>query len=284
VPPGVVLERAVFDAFGYSENRPGMAALHERFAASGVGPFIAREPSVQARFDQAASVLLGLAGFLPLSPADAHIAGIDTARQDAIEATWFALPAHDRRDTLPPTIWQRARTRPANHPAARIVSLAGLLANARADLLGWVMDWTRIVTSRDAVDAIRALTRTDHSPALGADRATALIASVLIPFAMAYAHSIDDPGIESAAIDLWDALPAAAPGRPAKRALAQVAGEGGRLRGLGERGHQGLLHLDRTLCTPRRCMECPIAAEVLIAAREGDYPDARASSGQALSS
>ena len=269
-PPGVVLERAVFDAFGYSENRPGMAALHECVATSGFGPSIAREPSATARFDLAAAILLGLAGFLPLSPADAHIAGIDTARQDAIEAIWRSLPSIDRADSLAPTIWQRARTRPANHPAARIVSLAGLVANVRADLLGWVLDWTRTSSPRDAVDAVRDLSRTDHSHALGTDRATALIASVLIPFAMAYAHSIDDPGIESAAVDLWDTLPASAPGRPAKRALTQVAGEGGRLRGLGERGHQGLLHLDRTLCTPRRCMECPIAAEVLVAARESD--------------
>jgi hypothetical protein len=32
---------------------------------------------------------------------------------------------------------------------------------------------------------------------------------------------------------------------------------------LGERAIQGLIHLDRTLCTPRRCFECPIAAEVI---------------------
>ncbi|MGC4105814.1 MAG: DUF2851 family protein [Thermomicrobiales bacterium] len=269
--PGVVLERAVFDAFGYSENREGMTALHERLAASGFGPAIARERDIANRFDLAAAVLLGLGGFLPLSPADAHMAGISTARQDAIEAIWIALPFHDRADTLPPTIWQRARTRPANHPAARIVALAGFLANVRADLLGWTLDWTRHADQKDALNAVRELTRTNHSPALGADRATALIASVLIPFAMAYAHAIDDPGIESVVMELWDRLPGSEWGRPAKRAMAQVAGEG-RLRGLGERGHQGLLHLDRTLCTPRRCMECPIASEVLVAAHEGDRP------------
>ena len=271
-PPGLVLECAVFDAFGYSENRAGMAALHECLAASGLAPAIARERDGETRFDRAAAILLGLAGFLPLSPADAHVAGISSARQEAVEAAWFGLPAQDRADTLLPTIWQRARTRPANHPAARIVALAGLLANLRADLLAWTLDWTRQASPKEAVDAVRDLTRTRHSPALGTDRAIALIASVLIPFAMAYAHAIDDAGIESAAVELWDRLPAAAPGRPAKRAMTQVAGEH-RLRGLGERGHQGLLHLDRELCTPRRCMECPIAAEVLVAAREVDRTD-----------
>jgi len=265
-PPGTVLERAVFDAFGYSENRPGMAALHDRLAASGFGPAIARERDADARFDWAAAFLLGLGGFLPLSPADAHMADISTARQDAIEAIWFHLPARDRVNILPQTIWHRARTRPANHPAARIVALAGLLANVRSDLLGWSADWTRHIGPKEAVNAVRALTHTAHSPALGTDRAIALIASVLIPFSMAYAHAIDDPGIESAVVELWDRLPAGDPGRPARRALIQVAGDHP-LRKLGERGNQGLLHLDRTLCTPRRCMECPIAAEVLIEKR-----------------
>ncbi|MGC4191970.1 MAG: DUF2851 family protein [Thermomicrobiales bacterium] len=266
-PPGIVLERAIFDAFGYTENRQGMAALHDRLATSGFGPGIARECDADARFDHAAAILLGLGGFLPLSPADAHMAGISTARQDAIEAIWVTVPARDRVDTLPPTIWQRARTRPANHPATRIVALAGLLANMRSELLEWTRDWTRSPSPKEAVDGVRELTRTAHSPTLGTDRAIALVASVLIPFAIAYAHAIDDPGIVPNVVDLWDRLPGSELGRPARRAMTQVAGDI-RLRGLGERGNQGLLHLDRTLCTPRRCMECPIATEVLIEERE----------------
>lgn len=265
--PGPVLERAVFDTFGYSENRAGMAALHGIYAASGFGPAIARERDTTARFTFAAALLLGFGGFLPLSPADAHVAGVSSTLQISVEDRWFALQPYERMDTLAPTIWHRARTRPANHPAARIVSLAGLLTAVPGDLLGWVVNWTATASTKDAINAVRELTRSAQSPALGSDRAIALIASALIPFAMAYAHAIDDPAIESAAVDLWDRLPASQFGRPAKRAMTQVAGEN-HLAKLGERGHQGLLHLDRTLCTPRRCMECPIAAEVLVASRE----------------
>lgn len=270
-PPGPVMERAIFDGFGYSENRAGMSALHERFTLGGFGPAIARESDASDRFDRAAASLLGLGGFLPLSPADAHVAGISTMRQVSIERAWFALPRHERADTLPPTIWQRARTRPANHPAARIVTLAGLLANVRGDLPGWLAGWTASASATEAVKAVREGTRTVHSPALGSGRAIAIIASVAVPFSIAYARALGDAGMESAAVDLWDRLPRGEPGRPAKRAVAQVAGET-RLGGLGERGNQGLLHLDRTLCTPRRCMECPIAAEVLTEARGSARP------------
>lgn len=266
-PPGAILERAVFDAFGYSENRSGMLALHARFAASGIAGRIAREPDLSRRYALAATGLLGFGGFLPLSPADAHVAGISSELQSTIEAMWQGSPPHEREGVLLPTIWQRGRTRPANHPVARIAALAGLLTNLRADLLGWVLEWTRNRDARAAIAAVRDLTRTEWSSALGNDRAIAMIASVFIPWTMAYAHAIDELGLESSAVDLWDVLPASELGRPAKRAAMQVAGDI-RLGKLNERGHQGLLHLDRTLCTPRRCMECPIAAEVLTAARE----------------
>ncbi|HEV2072935.1 MAG TPA: DUF2851 domain-containing protein, partial [Thermomicrobiales bacterium] len=81
-------------------------------------------------------------------------------------------------------------------------------------------------------------------------------------FALAWAAHSEDAGLEDAASQAWVSLTHAEWTRPAKRALRQVTG-GPSLRDLGERGHQGLLHLDRTLCTPGRCYECPIAAEVI---------------------
>jgi hypothetical protein len=35
------------------------------------------------------------------------------------------------------------------------------------------------------------------------------------------------------------------------------------MRRLGARLQQGLIHLDQSLCAPRRCFECPIAAVVV---------------------
>lgn len=89
-----------------------------------------------------------------------------------------------------------------------------------------------------------------------------MAASVLLPFSLAYAAHERDASLEDAARRAWIGLKHAEWTRPAKRALAQVTGGPG-IRHLGERGHQGLLHLDRKLCTPRRCYECPIAAEVV---------------------
>jgi hypothetical protein len=89
-----------------------------------------------------------------------------------------------------------------------------------------------------------------------------MVASIVLPFALACAAQDNDAELEDGAWRAWASLRHAEWTRPGKRALRQVTG-GPSIRGLGERGHQGLLHLDRMLCTPRRCYECPIAAEVV---------------------
>ena len=68
--------------------------------------------------------------------------------------------------------------------------------------------------------------------------------------------------LTDAAALAWERLPAAEPNEVTRRAQRQIAGAA-RLPGLSARGQQGLLHLDSTLCAPRRCYECPIAHRVL---------------------
>jgi hypothetical protein len=79
---------------------------------------------------------------------------------------------------------------------------------------------------------------------------------------MAYAHHTGDHELEDTVSRAWADLPRSEWSRPARRALAQAAGIAtpGKL---GERAIQGLIYLDHALCTPRRCFECPIAAEVI---------------------
>ncbi|CAA9534462.1 MAG: hypothetical protein AVDCRST_MAG49-155, partial [uncultured Thermomicrobiales bacterium] len=67
----------------------------------------------------------------------------------------------------------------------------------------------------------------------------------------------------------WERLPAADADAVTRRALRQVAGDA-RVPGLGARGQQGLLQLDATLCSPRRCYECSVAHRVL--AEDGPHP------------
>ena len=114
----------------------------------------------------------------------------------------------------------------------------------------------------DPVETLRALTRTDGHPGIGSDRAIDILASGIIPLALALAAQSGDLDLADAASSQWERLPAPSANAVTRRATTQVAG-GSPLGKIGARGAQGLIHLDTVLCQPRRCFECPIAAAEL---------------------
>lgn len=257
--PSSIMLRALFDAFGFSENRPPMIELANALIRHGIGNRLAAVPTAD-RFDVAAAFLLGLSGFLPMSPRDADVSLLEPDRIRLVEDRWRTIAPGIDEAPIAPTRWTRARTRPANHPVARLVTAATLLDATAGDPFGVLIEELR--RGDDVARSFRMLCSAARRPALGAGRAVAIASSVILPIALAYARDIGDPELEDAASRAWAALPPSEWSRPAKRALAQAAGAAP-IRHLGERGMQGLLHLDPALCTPRRCYECPIAAEVV---------------------
>lgn len=254
-----IMLRAVFDAFGYAENRTPMIELAGKLIRHGVGDRM-RTAIPTERFVQAAALVFGLSGFLPMSPHDQQFAGLDHEQLHEIETRWRALSPDLGEPAIAATNWTRARTRPANHPAARLIAAATMLDVTVGDPFSVVIEEIR--SAPDLPRAFRSLCTATGRPGLGQGRAIAIAASVLLPIALAYARHAGDADLEDAASRSWARLPSSEWSRPAKRALAQAAGAAPVTR-LGERGMQGLLHLDRALCTPRRCYECPIAAEVV---------------------
>ena len=109
--------------------------------------------------------------------------------------------------------------------------------------------------------ALASLAANHGGPGIGKDRALEIVASGLIPFALALAAHTGDVSVADAASRPWEQCQRGlkcrhAPGRPSGCRIDTS-------RQIGARGAQGLLHLDTTLCQPRRCFECPIAAAEL---------------------
>jgi hypothetical protein len=255
-----VLIHMMFDALGYSENRGPMRQLADVVLRHGLQdhPRLQRAPGEPSHW--LTGMLLGMGGFMPLAPSDAHAGGILPEDQYLVERAWAGSGAAFADDMVPANAWQVARVRPANHPVARIMQAAAMLARTGGRPLEPLLEM--LYTDGSLIGWIRDVTTRPGHPGLGNGRATAMASSALLPFALAWAAHSNDSGLEDAARRAWIGLKHAEWTRPAKRALRQVTG-GTTIRGLGERGHQGLLHLDRELCTPRRCFECPIAAEVV---------------------
>ena len=257
--PDAVFLRALFGAFGYSANRSPMEHLAELVLRYGVltntRAFGEERPNPWL-----VGVLLGMGGFLPLAPPDAHAAGILPEDQYRIELAWQSSGAGFAHEFVPARSWQVARVRPANHPAYRIMQLATLVAQTDGGALCSLR--SAVAAGQDVVELLRETTARPGHPGLGAGRATAITASVVLPCLAAIASIEADHDLEDCVARAWADLRHAEWTQPAKRALRQVTG-GPTLRRLGERGHQGLLHLDRELCAPRKCSACPIAAAVV---------------------
>jgi len=253
--PGDVLYREIWDGLGYTANREPMRAVAERLPLATIESALTTTPPGQ-RFTYALALLFGVAGFLPLAPADAAFADISPADVTAIETVWATRGHPWREVTIAPTAWTRARVRPANHPVARLAAGAALLANLPGGLIPGLL--APIRAGDDPIAAIRDKTERDGHPGLGFDRAAAIVANALLPFALALAEHTGDRALTDVAALAWERLPAAESNAVTRRAHRQVAGDA-RLTGLGARGQQGLIHLDATLCAPRRCFECPIA-------------------------
>ena len=257
-PPGDALWAGLLGALGYRANREPMAMIAARIPLRALETAILGHETA-ARQIAATALLLGVGGFLPLAPRDAATAGLDPAAVAGVEAAWLQFAPRWAHDILPPTAWNGARVRPNNHPVARLAAAAALVANAPSGLTAALLD-----PIRSGTDPVAALLATAHAAGapLGEDRAIAIAANVLLPMALALAEQSDDPTLLDAAAGAWERLRPAASNETTRRATMQVTG-GPSIRGLGERGMQGLIHLDRALCTPRRCYECPIAAAVI---------------------
>lgn len=257
--PHDVLLRLLLDGFGYSENRGPMRQLADLLARYRV----TSDPRLK-RADRPSpwliGVMLGLGGFLPLSPSDAHAGGILPEDQYVIERAWRQSAAAFADDFIPATSWQMARVRPANHPVFRIMQAATLITRTGPDVVTPLVE--RIRTGGSVVEWLQQQTARPWHPGLGAGRATAITASAVLPFARALAAWTEDVSLAEVVDSAWNRTKHTEWTRPAKRARQQVCADVP-LRGLGERGHQGLLHLDRSYCRPRRCSVCPIARAVV---------------------
>ncbi len=248
LPAGEVLYRGLLDGMGLMHNRDRMAEVGARLPLATLESMSGRGES------RASALLLGIAGFLPLSPAHAEVADISGAAADRIEQRFVALASELRISSLPAPAWSLNRVRPMNHPVRRLASLGALLEASLPDgllttFLALSLDNGR--SWRTWLESIR--------PSIGRARSDQLAVNVLAPFLAAYADAIADDGLSERVGLLWEALPGAADDSVAKAALTQIVGqEQFRVRLAIE--SQGLHEIGRNGCRQLRCFECPIAA------------------------
>ncbi|HEV2065839.1 MAG TPA: DUF2851 family protein, partial [Thermomicrobiales bacterium] len=194
---GDVALRALFDAFGYIENRAPMVAVAERLILARIGERQKPGTTTGPGDHWSMAMVLGSAGFLPMSPTDAHISGLSLTKLQVIEAAWLKMAATVGDRPVPATAWSRARTRPANHPVARLMCAAHLLDRTDGDPFPVLLE--RVRQRSDVPDVIRELCNMPGRPAIGQSRAVSIAANVVLPLALAFSRHVGDLELEDAA-------------------------------------------------------------------------------------
>jgi len=257
-PPAEVLWAELLDGLGFASNREPMRALARLVPVASLEAML-QATAIADRGATARGILLGAAGFLRLSQTEAHAGRLPADQVARLEAAWRTRGAPWHDSGISSSLWNRARVRPANQPIARLLSAASTISQSASygGLLPTILDL--LVAANDLVSSFRALTADNVAIAIGEDRALDILASSVIPFALAFAAHTGDDALSSAAAEHWERLPAPAGNAVTRRAARQVAGRAP-MGKIGARGSQGLIHLDTALCQPRRCYECPVAS------------------------
>jgi hypothetical protein len=93
---------------------------------------------------------------------------------------------------------------------------------------------------------------------IGRGRAREVVVNIVLPFAFARAEASGEPALAQQALSLYRGYPAAGENEVTRR-LAGLLGVKASAPVNSAQRQQGLLHLDKTFCRPRRCGECPVA-------------------------
>ncbi|CAN5486368.1 DUF2851 family protein [soil metagenome] len=243
-----VLYRGILDALGYSANREPMARIGELIPLT-----LLEATGKRTDHDRTLAVLLGIGGFLPLSPQTIELCGIQASERE-LEECFQDFQSAYRLESVSATAWSLNRVRPANHPAARLASLASLIQSAQPDgLFARYMSFP--LDAGKSWDGWLAGVK----PSIGTSRRRQIVVNVFAPFLAAYAEVTRDEMLAEQVGELWESLPGSVSDRVARAARQQIVGDAKfpiRL-ALEE---QGLHDIHRNGCSQLRCFECPIAA------------------------
>ncbi|HEV8632620.1 MAG TPA: DUF2851 family protein [Chloroflexota bacterium] len=279
------LHRALLDALGFSQNRRPFGQLAELLPEAALRAAALSSPD-EDEAEGSVLALLFLTGGL--------IAGADGQPGPVVEVNRAPRPARAPGPVMPAGAWELIGVRPANRPHRRLAALARLaVRHRRASLAERVVEATYHPEPRLAVGRLIELVRVGARPAetparavvtlrdealsvgywcahhgfgrrlpggpsalLGEDRARAILANVLLPFALAVADAEGDRRLEAAAWAAWAIAPAGSPNwiigemRPLLIGLALTRA----------RREQGAVELYRRCCEERRCVTCPGAS------------------------
>jgi len=245
--PSQVLYRGIMGALGYTRNKGPFQELASRLPLAVLEGYC-KGKALEERVSVLRALLLGMAGLLPHDDEEGR-----------------AKCCLGDREPMSPPRWHLFRVRPENHPARRLTGAAHLLARFRDE--GLLEGVLRLVEeSRSDIGRLEAgfmvgaagCSHGSERALIGQGRAREIAVNIALPFALAWAEANSEASLAEAAPWLYRIYPKSGENE-ITRGLTKLLGSKASALVDSARRQQGLLHLDRTFCHPRRCDACPLA-------------------------
>ncbi len=248
-PPAQVLYQGIMAALGYTRNKEQFQELACRLPLATLEGFCRGKPP-QEQVAVLRALLLGTAGLL----------------EDDDNAEWQQVQrCLGSVKPMNSSCWHLFRVRPENHPARRLTGAACLLARFGDE--GLLEGVLRLVEeSRSDIGRLEAdfmVGAEGHRwhgerALIGQGRAREIAINITLPFVFAWAEANAQAGLAEQALWLYRVYPRSG-GNEITRSLLKLLGSKASAVVDSARRQQGLLHLDKTFCRPRRCDACPLA-------------------------
>jgi len=255
---GQALYRGIMGALGYSRNKAPFMELASR------APLAVLEDMARAagRDDDSP---LRLREYL------LTVAGLSGNDAPGGEDGWRVSGA---AEPMPTSAWQFFRVRPAGSPVHRLAAMGHLLCRYRrrgllAGLVAVVAERTPEARCHRSLEDALIVTGGDRGMALlGRRCAAGIVVNVLLPFAVAWARSEGNTGLERAVRAAYLSYPGL-PDNAVVRHMRRQLGMAGRDTASACR-QQGLIHVYRTRCIQGKCPGCPMSRAFDLSRSGGD--------------
>jgi hypothetical protein len=244
--PSQVLYRGIMGALGYTRNKEQFEELACRLPLAALENFCRGKPPYE-QVSALRALLLSTAGLLE--------------DDDAEQVQCYPGGVKPMSSSC----WHLFRVRPENHPARRLTGAAHLLSRYLDE--GLLPGILRLVEeSRSDIGRLEAgfmVSAEGHRcygerALIGQGRAREIAINIALPFAFAWAEANSQASLAEQALRLYRVYPRSG-GNEITRDLLKLLGSRASAVVDSARRQQGLLHLDKTFCRPRRCDVCPLA-------------------------
>jgi hypothetical protein len=263
-----VLYEGLFDALGYSKNRAPFVRLAANVSLTKIRSTRIGEDGIALQ-----ALLFGAAGLLPSA---GELSDTDARRYvRRLRRVWKSLNPVLRTELLHAADWVFSPTRPANFPTVRLAAGAGLIGKIlHEDLFRTIVQTVKnhrpgASCRLRLLEALRcepgdfwsahvSFDRRSQQPVtlLGTSRMDDMIVNVVVPLVLLYGRMFHERLMRDLALQLLEAVPAAAPNAITVRLERHLLRGRVPLRTVPLQ--QGALQLFRCYCQRARCGECEV--------------------------